>query len=744
MLFATLRALSFALAALVAMTEFVSAAASPPATFPATRAAQVPATNPALSDPAWAAGAFPAPERYMNLTRRERATAATHAYLLYDDQNLYVAFHCEQPNSPIVATQTTNDLGFGLDDFVGIGIDTSGNGSQVYFFETTPHGVRYQQASESNRYRPVWSAAGSVEGTNWNAVMTIPLSALHFGAGASLTWRVNVIRSISALNEHFTWAFDPIMQDAAAGNGWPLFNDARFWPEMTGLHFNAAQHARVPSGDVYALESVGGDRHRFVAPDGSIEREASRNLGLDFTYPLTNTTTLVATANPDFSNVEVDQQTIAPQEFARQLKEYRPFFAQGSNYIEANPAPPGSYVSPGDLIFYTPNIGPFDRGAKVEGTHGKASFGAMSFRGYDSVRAAVFDDLAYGYKYALPDRTFLYWADGVLAHHSDAGSDATTEFGVGGRNNRTGFVWQVDDALERGTQPGSANDHSANAFVDVHKPNYEVNLTYRDVGSGYHPLDGFTATADLRGFGESVNIFGPAFGAKNVQLQLYGDRYLDRSGAVHEADTYAYLSAVFKNGLSIDTLGPATGVLRSYELPANADCTGPTLATSTYSGAPCYRNGVTERFNLFTAAFGYHEGTSAPLTFSYALGPFGANYVHQFATVTFRSLGPRLQLGLEYDGTDQRSFATGTLDSQWLRRLSLGMALGADENVTLSLRGINGNGGFAQPGVNVSAAYHKRYRNGNELFFNFGTPAATQTLDRFIVKYVLHLGPLRS
>ena len=726
-----------------ALARVIAQADEPPERITATRATHPPPGSGELIDPQWAAGTLPGPDRYVNLTRRTRAQMRTQVALLYDDRFLYVKFICEQRSAPIVATQSTNDTGFGLDDFVGLGIDTSGNGSQVYFFEVTPRGVRYQQASESNHYRPAWTASADRRDGQWNAQMIIPLAALRFHSGPATTWRINVVRSVSALNEHFTWAYDPIMQDAAIGNGWPAFTDARFWPYLGGLQIGGAKTVAIPSVDAYALGAGGADRQAFVAPDGSIEREAGRNFGLDLSYPLTDTASLVVTANPDFSNVEIDQQTIAPQEFSRQLKEYRPFFAQGASFIEANPYPPGGYVTPGDLLFYTPNIGPFDRGAKIEGTAGNQSFGLMSFRGYDTVRNVVFDDAAFGYKHALPDRTFLYWADGVLAHHSDI-ADATTEFGVGGRNNRSGFVWQADDAVEHRVNGATSADHSANAFVDVHKPNYEINATYRDVSPGYGPIDGFTATADLRGWSEAVNLSGASLGFKNVGLQLYADRYLDGSGAVHEADTYAYVTATLKNGFSIDTLGPGTGVLRSYDVTANADCSGPAIATSAYSGAPCYRNGFTQRFNLFTAAIGYREGTSTPITLTYAQGPFGAAYVHQFAATTSRPLGRRFSLGLEFDGTTQRSLGDGSVDSQWLRRISLSDALGADENVSLSLRAINGRGGFALPGVDLAGAYHKRYRNGNDLYINFGTPAATRTLHRVIGKYVLHVGPSRS
>ena len=120
-----------------------------------------------------------------------------------------------------------------------------------------------------------------------------------------------------------------------------------------------------------------------------------RWFGGDLSYPLTPTIRFVGTLNPDFSNVEIDQQTIAPQEFQRQLVEYRPFFAQGAAYINANSsvrAPAGTNTQPPFLVFYSPSVGPFDSGGKVEGTFDDNAFGALTFHGYDDTTNNTFSD----------------------------------------------------------------------------------------------------------------------------------------------------------------------------------------------------------------------------------------------------------------------------------------------------------------------------------------------------------------
>lgn len=719
---------------------------------PAAAAAKPLPADPSIADPAWQAGKIPVPGGFFDLTTRRAAPHATSVWMLYDARNLYVAFRCEQNGTPVLAAQTTNDVGFGLDDFVGVGIDTSGVGSQAYYFETTPRGVRYEQANENSRYHPAWTAAGAVDGSQWSAVMVIPLNIMRIHGGSPQTWRINFIRNVAASGEHYTWSYNGIMQDGAIGNGWPGFFDTRYWASWTGINVNAAmlRAARPkPRAEVYALESIGRDRDIFQQANGTFGPQNVRVAGVDLSYPLTSTINFVGTLDPDFSNVEIDQQTIAPQEFRRSLSEYRPFFAQGANFINADAAQIGP-----DVVFYSPSVGPFDRGEKIEGTFGKQSFGVLNFRGFDSTTGNEFDDTAYGYKHALQNRTFLYWADGVLAHHSLWGDDATNEFGVAGRNLKTGFVWAFDDSLENGSWVPGGHATNTNGFLDVHKPNYEVNLAYQNITPDYNPIDGYTANSDVRGPSWFSWAGGSTPFVKNYAFYLSADRFADRSGAVHQADSSLSLVATLADGITINGLGPNVSELRNYSLvdPAafGGSCSNPDLPRSSFTGYPTYYCGRTDTYNLFYVPVGYRDGTPTPLDATIAFGRFGygllgagdngPDFVHLYTVSTSRPIFKIFSLGLEFDGTVERGITSGMQGSQWLRRISFGAQLGRDENLTISLRGINGTGGFALPGTNVAAAYHRRFRSGDELFLNFGTPASPYTLDRFIFKYLFRFG----
>jgi hypothetical protein len=712
--------------------------------FPVARAAHPLTLDPTLADPAWAAGEVPEHGPWQNVTTRQPSRYTTTAYLLYDDKNLYVGFKAEQDGVPIAASQTTNDVGFGLDDFVGIGLDTSGGGSQAYYFETTPRGARYEQANENVRFRPRWTSAGRVGTGSWSAVLIIPLDVLRVPRGGKQTWRIQFVRGIAARGEHLSWVWDTIMGDSASGT-WPTFQDTRFW---AGAQFDLAPSAAArpkPRADLYGLASIGGDRNLFQQADGTFLPMHVRSFGGDVSYPITPTIRFVGTLNPDFSNVEIDQQTIVPQEFQRQLIEYRPFFSQGAAFINASSGPrsaTGPASTAPNLVFYSPSVGPFDSGAKMEGTFGNyQSFGALTFHGYDQTSNNTFSDQAYGYEHAMPNGSFIYWSDGVFANHSVSGSDTTIENGVEARDLQNGMIYYADYSFENGSWVPQGHANLGQFWIDRHKNNFEINGGYFDVSPNYDPIDGFTANSDIRGPTFYTNLTGASPAIKNWSIFLTADRFIDESGAVHQADTQLFFNSVFKNQFSFNGIGEQVGQLRSYGVPAGPGCSGPILYQSSFTGYPCYLDGVTQPFNLYQVPVGYCDGTPSPIDTNYSWGPFGDNYVHLFSIVTSRPLTRRLSLGLEYDGTYERSLTNGTLDSQWLRRVSLGYNISSDSSFSLELRDINGYGGFAtQIGNNLALAYHQRFAAGNELYVNYGSPAAGATLNRLIVKFVLHEG----
>ncbi|GAC1575820.1 MAG: hypothetical protein NVS3B7_08440 [Candidatus Elarobacter sp.] len=676
-----------------------------------------------VTDPVWKTGIVA--DGFTDFTTRRPAPLATTAYVLYDAKALYVGFVCDQAGVPLVATNTTNNVGFGVDDSVQILIDTSGMGNRVYTFATTPKGIRYQTSSESTRYNPVWSAFAQPTPDGWTAQMVIPLDVLRAEGGSVQSWRINAIRHVGAANEDYTWAYDATATSPT---------DATYWPTVTGIAVAKRATRPKPRADAYALGTAGADRRQFQTGFGTFAAQQPRNAGVDVNVPFTNTLAFVGTLNPDFSNVEVDQQTIAPQEFRRSLNEYRPFFAQGANYLDPVPGKVGINGIP-DTPFYTPSIGTFDRGFKVEGTARTQSIGALDVRG------PGFDDQAFGYAIGTPNQSLKLGASAVLVHH-DVGNDITQSIGVSRSNVHSGEASFISMKTERGTlvtEPARAHEFSIGEILQTQR--YLAIATYQDVGPQYNPVDGYTRINDARGPLGLLQFNGVGRGAvKSYSAFAFGDRYIDRSGAVHAADVSASASVTFKNLLTLSG-GPSTSELRVYD-----------------QAYPVYAQPQTFRFNSHNLGLGYRDGTPGPIDASLSWGPFAAvcfgvqpqpafcgnapgliqAYTHQFTLSAARPFGP-YALSVEYDGTRERPYA-GTADGQFLRRVSLTRSIGRDTSLSVAVRDISGTGGYAAPGVNVAASLHAKFRNQSELYVNFGTPSSTRTLDRLVLKYVFHLG----
>jgi len=692
------------------------------------------------ADPGWTGAA--AASGFANFTTETPAAAglATTARLVYDDTNVYVGFVAVQRDVAVTAQQRTDDVGAGLDDSVTFAADTSGNGSRTYAFTATPLGTKYEYSSESSRYAPPWSTVATRTPDGYAILMTIPLADMRLAGGATQRWRVDFSRRIAALSDLLTWAYDPAANAYCQQNGSAtLYCNPSRWPTLANLRIIGGAKRPPPYADVYGLASAGGDRNVFETTPTVFSRETVRHVGLDATVPVTRTLAFVGALGPDFSNVEADQTTIAPQEFQRSFTEYRPFFAQGSSFLTT--VPNFSINNAGYQMFYTPSLGIVDAGYKLEGTVGNSAIGALDVNGNG------FDDRALGYRYRTSDRALTLSAQGVDADHPGI-RDRTFGFGIDVQNQHSGFEPIAAFTQETGTLAGSPRD-SRDAYVGFVNNHglFQDGAIYREVGPRYGPIDGFTNLADVRGpsvFVQYNGVVGARSPLKTISAGAEADRLIDRSGAAHQADASVNLSVAFKNLLVVNA-SSGTSALRAY-----AD-----------GGYPTYAGGENFAFDQTSFALNYADGTPNSADVSYSAGSFAVGcpppeftaplpcatapigiapaWTQQLDATTTRTLRGGLGVTIEYGGTRERPYV-GIADSQWLRRLSLSRTVGYNGTLALSFRTISGTGGFALPGTDLAISYQKRYRNQNRLYVEYGSPGSYRTLQRLIFKYVLHVG----
>lgn len=671
------------------------------ARFVAVKAATPPARDPSLTDPVWRTALKM--DDFYDYTGKGPAKLATTAYLLYDAKYLYVGIEVQQAGVPIVAAQNVDHAGVATDDHISFNLDTAGNGNRVYQFRANPKGVHDEYSSENARYAPDWNSYAKIfPNGDYNLLFVIPLSAIRGEGGAEQSWRFDVVRFIAATDDEYTWAYDATMQSVGTSLYWPYLDDVRI---------PAAATRPKPRAELYGLASAGADRRVFQDGIGAFRDVSPRAAGLDVTVPFTNTLAFVGTVDPDFSNIEQDQTTIAPQEFQRQYSEYRPFFSQGANFLNALP---GVNINSYETLLYTPAIGIFDHGEKIEGTIGPSAIGALNVGG------PGFSDRAFGYAYNTADDSLTLGLQGVQADWT-GGRDTADGYAIATTNPRSGAGFVLKYETDRGTNvtdPSQADDlQIAGGVQNAHWLAFAL---YKDIGPQFAPQIGYVQLNDQRGPQGIVQYSGstrPGSFVKSYQLTVVGDRFLDRAGYLRQSDADVGLGLAFRNNLSF-SYGSDQGLLGF--------------------------GGDIVPFRSQNVSLGYRDGSPSPTDASYVWGPFQNWYLQQMSFSATRQFG-LYGVSFEYDGTVEHAApfsvpGTPGLDAQWLRRLSLTRSFGRDASMAIGLRGINGSGGFASPGTNLAVSYHRRFANLDELYVDYGTPAAATTLDRFLVKYVFHFG----
>jgi hypothetical protein len=635
---------------------------------------------------------------FTNFNTRSADTYGTDAYVAFGKSGIYIALMCPQPTARITATQATNDVGFGLDDYAGVAIDTTGSGELTYFFETTPNGTRYEQSSESSRYRPTWRTATSHDATSWFAELYIPFDVLRRSAAPSQHWRINFVRYVAASQQQLTWAYNP-------GQASPF--SATEWPSVTDIPIDLTIARSHPNAEVYGLADFGHDRTAIEGPAGTIVSQSPRMVGVDAKIPITNLLNFVGTVNPDFSNVESDQQLTTPQEFRRQYAEYRPFFTEGANFL------------PSSDVLYTPNIGIFNEGEKVEGEVAGASVGVLNVTGDRT------DTTAFQVRDMRDNGQFSVTAAGAFNDIPGA-SDQTLKTSVSYLNEYSKIGVYSDYAIDRGTYVDSARDaNSWDIGTSVTRPNYGVTATYSDEGPQYAPINGYVAQNDVHGFSLSGSLSStesPTSPIRTASISADGDRFFDDSGAVRLADDFLYGQLLFRNTLQISA-ATIDSQLRSYAV-----------------AYPQYAGGTTAPYDSSFISVGVLQNTPRAAYVSLTWGHFANYYLQQTLGSASSPVTKRISVTLDFDQSLERFDDGAPTNGQILKRLSLFDSISPNDSATLSYRIVSGSGGSAVPGSNLAIGYTKRTAHGNQLIIEIGSPAAPVTQERFIIKYVQLIG----
>ena len=333
--------------------------------------------------------------------------------------------------------------------------------------------------------------------------MRIPFGILH--ARGTKRWRAQFARQIVASGSTMVWAHD--QQQIA-------LDEVNYSGELIGVRQTHAPRPPIRV-QLYGLGEIA---------SSSVGGSTSR-LGADLSVPYTRTSSFVGTFHPDYSNVEIDQQSISPTEFPRMLQEVRPFFTQGAQYYNNFACGVGCpYQLP-----YTPIIPTFSTGYAVEGTEKFVTYGAFNALGMSR------DDNAQSLTYVDSLRAFQASIQRVGVDFADF-YDVARVGGVSYVNPHSHLALFANSGADSGTNvtnPSQARYEDGG--VGIGNSTSSIDFDVRHLGSQFVPADGYVTQPDIAGWSTDASkqiTFSPTSQLLDASISLIADRYKDHAGNV--------------------------------------------------------------------------------------------------------------------------------------------------------------------------------------------------------------------
>ena len=295
-----------------------------------------------LSDPAWEEAEV-ATDFWMSYPvddRRADKGIQTEVRLTYDDQYLYLGVICYGGNNYIIQT-LKRDTDFQKGDGFGVVIDPVNERTNGFTFGINPAGVQTEllitgQTGRREKLEPgrtprgvniAWDNKWFSEVKNypdrWVIEIAIPFKSLRFEDNKPV-WGINFFRLDAKTNSIHTWSPVPIeFTELDLG-----YTGALVWnhpPKKVKSNISV-----IP----YALGSGSWDY------ETDTPRESDFQAGIDGKVAITSSLNFDITINPDFSQVEVDEQVTNLTLFDVRFPERRLFFLENSDVFEDFGIPP--------------------------------------------------------------------------------------------------------------------------------------------------------------------------------------------------------------------------------------------------------------------------------------------------------------------------------------------------------------------------------------------------------------------
>ncbi len=308
-------------------------------------------------------------------------------HVAYDDAFLYVAFRAWEPDRDnIRATMHPRERGGELDDKVAVAVDTYNDNRRAYVFRVSPAGLQFDGVKTEGQQTDdtpdlVWYSAARIDDEGWVAELAIPFASLRLPPKEVLEFGFDFVRYHGKAGTRSSWA--PRRQGSPCdicrqGTLLDITNVSLRRTIDLLPYVSGGESGTRAFGSDSAL--VNGAWHPMAPPHGYDRGDPRGSVGGDVRVVLTPSTSLNATFNPDFSQVESDDEQITVnQRFALFYQERRPFFLDSRDVFDVSRQGLDSHGSGGQL-FYTRAIVNPAAGVRVNGKAGSTQYGILYAR----------------------------------------------------------------------------------------------------------------------------------------------------------------------------------------------------------------------------------------------------------------------------------------------------------------------------------------------------------------------------
>lgn len=246
--------------------------------------------------------------------------------MMYDDTNLYIGIKVNASGKNYATQSLKRDFRGGGSDSFSLLFDTYNDANNAFLFGINPYGVRREalisgggtdRTSFNLSWDVKWQGNSKIYDNYFTSEMIIPLSSLKFKEGAT-KWRFNSYRIETQSNERSSWVRIPQNQ--------LIFNLA-FMGDM--VFEKPLGKSKTP---LAIIPYINGLSQKDFETGKSVN---TLKFGGDVKVAIGNNLNLDATINPDFSQVEVDDQVTNLTRFEVSLPEKRQFFIDNSDLFSS-------------------------------------------------------------------------------------------------------------------------------------------------------------------------------------------------------------------------------------------------------------------------------------------------------------------------------------------------------------------------------------------------------------------------